>query len=120
MMARTRSAKAWLGMAGLLAAAVAASQLTPPASGASSGLLGEFRAGEGEAFITECMEAALMWKDDTLGWRLAATPRERAALRGRCSAAYAKGVITPEMQDVRAGIRIVRDSEEGVRTTSVF
>jgi hypothetical protein len=116
----TSKQTAWMAAGGFVAASLLFGFHPLSAQAGSSGLLGEFRAGEGETFITECMEAALMWKDDTIGWRLAATPQERTALRGKCSAAYASGEITPEMQDVRSGVRLVRDSDEGVRTTSVF
>jgi hypothetical protein len=108
----------WLGAAGCLAS-FGLFQLYPMVSG-SGDLLGEIRAGEGQAFVTECMEAALMWKHDTLDFRLAVTSQERTALRGQCSAAFASGVVTAEMSAVRAGSRIVRDGAKGVRTTSVF
>ena len=108
----------WLGAAGC-AVSIGLVQLYPTVTG-SGDLLGEVRAGEGQAFVTECMEAALMWKHDTLDFRLAATSQERAALRGQCSAAFANGAPTPEMQDVRNGVRLVRDGAKGVHTTSVF
>jgi hypothetical protein len=108
----------WFGAAGCIAS-VGLFQLYPMVSG-SGDLLGEFSAGEGQTFVTECMEAALLWKHDTLDFRLAATAQERTALRGQCSAAFASGAATPEMQDVRDGVRIVRDGAKGVHTTSVF
>ncbi|HEV7692007.1 MAG TPA: hypothetical protein VGO52_14320 [Hyphomonadaceae bacterium] len=108
----------WLGVAGCLAS-VGLFQLYPMVSG-SGDLLGEVQAGDGQAFVTECMEAALMWKHDTLDFRLAATAQERTVLRGQCSAAFASGSITPEMRDVRDGVRLVRDGAKGVHTTSVF
>jgi hypothetical protein len=108
----------WLGAAGCIAS-VGLFQLYPMVSG-SGDLLGEAQVGEGQVFVTECMEAALMWKHDTLDFRLAATSQERTALRGQCSAAFASGAPTPEMLDVRNGVRIVRDGAKGVRTTSVF
>ena len=108
----------WLGAASVLAS-IGVFQVYPMAIGSGS-LLGEFSAGEGQTFITECMEAALLWKHDTLDFRLAATSQERTALRGQCSAAFAGGALTPEMQNVRDGVRIVRDGAKGVHTTSVF
>lgn len=108
----------WLGAAGCIAS-VGLFQLYPMVSG-SGDLLGEVRVGEGQAFITECMEAAVMWKSDTLDFRLAATAQERTALHGQCSAAFASGVATPEMQAVRDGVRLVRDGAKGVRTMSLF
>lgn len=117
--AQQHSAKLWLGGAGLLAAALAAFQLQPLMTG-SGNLLGEVHADEGQAFITECMEASLMWKANSVDFRLAATSQERAELRGKCSAAYAEGEITPEMREVRSGERLVREGQEGIRTTGAF
>ena len=111
---------AWMAAGGFIAAALFV--VFHPLSGQSgaSGLLGEFHAGEGQAFVTECMEAALMWKHDSLDFRLAATAQERTVLRGQCSAAYASGELTPEMKDVRAGLRLVREGQQGVITSNVF
>jgi len=108
----------WLGAAGCIVS-VGMFQLYPMVGG-SGDLLGEVRAGEGQSFIIECMEAALLWKHDTLDFRLAATAQERTALHGQCSAAFASGVATPEMQGVREGVRIVRDGAKGIHTTGVF
>ena len=109
----------WFGVAGCIAS-VGLVELYPMVNGSGSSLMGEVHAGAGEAFITECMEAALMWSHDSLDFRLAATSQERTALRGKCSAAYARGETTPEMIAVRDGSRIVRDGKEGVTTSSVF
>lgn len=117
--ARQHSAKLWLGGAGLALAALAAFQLHPILTG-SGNLMGEVHVDDGKAFMTECMEASLMWKANSVDFRLAATSQERAALRSKCTAAYATSEITPEMREVRSGARIVREGQEGVITTGAF
>jgi hypothetical protein len=71
-------------------------------------LMAEGPPAESHAFVTECMEAELLWKEGTIGFRLSATPDQRSAARGKCSAAYASGNPTPAMLDVRSGKLTVR------------
>ena len=76
--------------------------------GSGPELMAEGPPAESHAFLTECMEAELLWKESTIGFRLSSTPEQRVAARGKCSAAYASGQPTPEMLDVRSGARTVR------------
>jgi hypothetical protein len=76
--------------------------------GSEQQLMAEGPPAESHAFVTECMEAELLWKSGTIGFRMTSTPEQRMAARGKCSAAYTSGAPTQEMLDVRSGARLVR------------
>jgi hypothetical protein len=76
--------------------------------GSEQELMAEGPPAESHAFLTACMEAELLWKEGTIGFRLSSTPEQRMSARGKCNAAYVSGDPTREMLDVRSGARAVR------------
>ena len=76
--------------------------------GSGPELMAEGPPAESHVFVSECMEAELLWKEGTIGFRMSSTSEQRMAARGKCNAAYVAGHPTQEMLDVRSGARAVR------------
>lgn len=65
------------------------------------------------AFVTECMEAHIGWREDSNGWYNKTTAKYRVRLHEICTEHYSTGNIPAVMQAVRDGELQVR----GIRRT---